>query len=274
MPPTATEVDGVIDRDRRSCSTMSAANTGLTRLAADPRRGRRTRSARAVSTTRRRPSRAARAPRRSISCARYDLGFRIRRLRLLARRLTELETRARGRRARADPRCDLRIARRLSRVQAHRHATRAARARCAGCGDDAGPLLDALAESHGPATLDAATDDALADGARAACRARSRRPMLLAYLGFPYFDVATLPLLQGEGLDEFDPIKVDRIAPDDAPSIRARRRRGDAEGHPVQQLRRLFQPRLSRERLSLGPAARRRADDRHRALDAARRGAR
>ena len=45
--------------------------------------------------------------------------------------------------------------------------------------------------------------------------------MLLAYLGFPYFDVATLPLLQGEGIDEFDAIKVDRIAPDDARSIRA-----------------------------------------------------
>ena len=44
---------------------------------------------------------------------------------------------------------------------------------------------------------------------------------LLAYLGFPYFDTATLPLLQGEGLDEFDPIKVDRIAPDDATSIRS-----------------------------------------------------
>ena len=33
-----------------------------------------------------------------------------------------------------------------------------------------------------------------------------RRPMLLAYLGFPFFDIATLPLLQGEGMDEFDPI--------------------------------------------------------------------
>ena len=30
-----------------------------------------------------------------------------------------------------------------------------------------------------------------------------------------------MPLLQGEGLDEFDPVKVDRIAPDDARSIRA-----------------------------------------------------
>ena len=40
-------------------------------------------------------------------------------------------------------------------------------------------------------------------------------------MGFPYFDTATLPLLQGEGLDEFDPIKVDRIAPDDAVAIRS-----------------------------------------------------
>ena len=49
----------------------------------------------------------------------------------------------------------------------------------------------------------------------------ARRTLLLTYLGFPYFDVATLPLLQGEGLDEFDPIKVDRISPDDATAIRA-----------------------------------------------------
>jgi len=45
--------------------------------------------------------------------------------------------------------------------------------------------------------------------------------MLLNYLGFPFVDVATLPLLQGEGLDEFDPIKVDRVSPDDARSIRS-----------------------------------------------------
>ena len=47
-----------------------------------------------------------------------------------------------------------------------------------------------------------------------------RRTLILAYLGYPYYDVATLPLLQGEGLDEFDPIKVDRISPNDAVAIR------------------------------------------------------
>ncbi|PSJ39706.1 patatin-like protein [Allosphingosinicella deserti] len=47
-----------------------------------------------------------------------------------------------------------------------------------------------------------------------------RRSLILTYLGFPFYDIATLPLLQGEGLDEFDPVKVDRISPDDAVAIR------------------------------------------------------
>jgi hypothetical protein len=47
-----------------------------------------------------------------------------------------------------------------------------------------------------------------------------RRRVLYAYLGFPFYDTVTLPLLRGEDLTEFDPVKVDRISPDDAPSIR------------------------------------------------------
>lgn len=47
-----------------------------------------------------------------------------------------------------------------------------------------------------------------------------KRRMLLTYLGFPFYDVATLPLFQREGLDEFNPAKVDRISPEDARSIR------------------------------------------------------
>jgi hypothetical protein len=45
--------------------------------------------------------------------------------------------------------------------------------------------------------------------------------MLLAYLGYPFYDAVTLPLLRGEGLTEFDPVKVDRISPDDCGSIRS-----------------------------------------------------
>jgi predicted acylesterase/phospholipase RssA len=67
--------------------------------------------------------------------------------------------------------------------------------------------------------FDADTDTAFAQ-AIAACPRTERRAPLLAYLGFPFYDVATYPLLQGEGLDEFDTIKVDRISPDEAQSIR------------------------------------------------------
>ena len=47
-----------------------------------------------------------------------------------------------------------------------------------------------------------------------------RRRVLLTYLGFPFYDVSTLPLLRNEGLTEYDPVKVDRISPEDAKAIR------------------------------------------------------
>ena len=47
-----------------------------------------------------------------------------------------------------------------------------------------------------------------------------RRRILLTYLGFSFYDITSLPLLPNEGLTEFDPIKVDRISPNDARSIR------------------------------------------------------
>ena len=47
-----------------------------------------------------------------------------------------------------------------------------------------------------------------------------KRRMLLTYLGFPYYDIATLPLLRNQDLTEFDPVKVDRISPEDATAIR------------------------------------------------------
>src|SRR3546814_5853894 len=49
---------------------------------------------------------------------------------------------------------------------------------------------------------------------------KGMRVMLLAYLGFLVDYIAILPILQGEGLDEYNPIKVDRIAPGDATAIR------------------------------------------------------
>jgi hypothetical protein len=68
--------------------------------------------------------------------------------------------------------------------------------------------------------LDEAADFAISEALDSLPKAE-RRILILAYLGFPFYDIATLPLLQGEGLDEFDPVKVDRISPDDATAIRS-----------------------------------------------------
>ncbi|MET4896029.1 patatin-like protein [Sphingomonadaceae bacterium jetA1] len=149
----------------------------------------------------------------------FDLGFRIRRLRLLARRLAELE----GDHSEAEL-APIRevvydsLATYLERQQGAWHAAMAHDIRL--LRNDAGAVLDQLQARLDLERLDGETDARLA-AALAELPRVARRTMLMTYLGFPYFDVATLPLLQGEGLDEFDPIKVDRIAPDDATAIRS-----------------------------------------------------
>ena len=153
----------------------------------------------------------------------FDVGFRIRRLRLMARRLEEIEAQqeegAAGDTGAMRDAIYASLAAYLDRQRADQypqlhHMVRRLR------GGDAAPVLDALGSALDLTTLDGETDGRLAD-AFATLDRPMRRALLLAYLGFPYFDTATLPLLQGEGLDEFDPIKVDRIAPDDATAIRS-----------------------------------------------------
>ena len=148
----------------------------------------------------------------------FDLGFRIRRLRMVARRLAELEdelTEAQLATAREAIYDALAGYLEAKRTDAHAKLRREVRV----MRGDAQPVLDLLAESLDLRGLDDATDVKMAAAFDGMAK-EVKRPLLLAYLGFPFFDVATLPLLQGEGLDEFDPIKVDRIAPEDAGSIR------------------------------------------------------
>ncbi len=83
---------------------------------------------------------------------------------------------------------------------------------------DPADVPDLLARRWNLRALDGATDAALATAIAGLPRERRREP-LFAYLGFAFYDVATYALLQGEGFDEFDPVKVDRIAPDDARSL-------------------------------------------------------
>ncbi|MFM5930672.1 MAG: patatin-like protein [Novosphingobium sp.] len=152
----------------------------------------------------------------------HDLQHRVRRLRLLARRLTQDWD--------GDPAVlpdDREFARdavyqalavyfendgseRLGAVFAELAANVAA---------DPGAVLDHIAAARDLRGADLVADSILADAMSVMPKAL-RRKVLLAYLGFPFYDVVTFPFLHGEGLNEFDPVKIDRISPDDCNSIR------------------------------------------------------
>ena len=80
-------------------------------------------------------------------------------------------------------------------------------------------LIDHLANQRDLVAADLQADKILCE-ALLALPDEARRTMLLGYLGYALYDIATLPLLQDEGFDEFDPVKVDRISPEDATTIR------------------------------------------------------
>ena len=83
-----------------------------------------------------------------------------------------------------------------------------------------GAVLDHVAEKRGLMELDTRAEEALA-AALSEMPRELRRRMMYAYLGFPFYDVATLPILGTQGMNEFEPVKVDRISPEDAQSIRS-----------------------------------------------------
>jgi patatin-related protein len=152
----------------------------------------------------------------------HDLGYRIRRLRFLARRLAEdLDSAAPADYEAIEAMHDviydclsLYIERETIEYLGDDFLTLAEHAET-----QPGAMLDQLAQARDLASADSIVDSKLAE-ALASLPKVEKRSMLLAFLGFPFYDIATLPLLQGEGLDEFDPIKVDRISPEDAKTIR------------------------------------------------------
>lgn len=152
----------------------------------------------------------------------HDIAFRIRRLRLMARRLSvDWENDARISEADREQAKTLvydSLALYFEResvdwlgaqfvADAHRVL------------DNAGVALDALQRLRDLPGVDHQVETMFSE-ALATMSKPLRRSMLLTYLGFPFFDIATLPLLHNEGLTEFDPVKVDRISPEDARSIR------------------------------------------------------
>lgn len=148
----------------------------------------------------------------------HDLGFRVRRLRFLARELdTSVETKHEAR----DSACE--AMRGAIFTALGLYLEREGDSWLAGldlpADAEVGAWLDAIAARRDLTAVDTEAD-ALIAAALADLAKDDRRILLLAYLGYPFYDIATLPLLQGEGFDEFDPIKIDRISPSDATAIR------------------------------------------------------
>lgn len=150
----------------------------------------------------------------------HDVGYRIRRLRLLARRLDDVAGLGSG----VDP-----VAGEAMRDAIYKvlglYLDRETRDFYESVSIteadlvDAGALIDRIGVHRGLTSIDDVADALIAEGL-AKLPKDARRAMAFTYLGFPFYDAATMPLLQGEGDGEFDPIKIDRISPDDATAIR------------------------------------------------------
>jgi len=154
----------------------------------------------------------------------HDVAFRVRRLRFLARRLSAAaeqedagELTVAGRSAMLEMLYDAIALYSERQLVSWFSADMREQARDAL--DDPAGAIEAIALFRNLRALDDLVDDRFAAAAMR-LDLEERRALLKAYLGFPFYDIATFPLLQGEGLDEYDPIKVDRISPEDAVAIR------------------------------------------------------
>jgi patatin-related protein len=154
----------------------------------------------------------------------FDLEFRTRRLRFMIRRvnaITETTIDDAQRRGLEAMKAGL-----YAIVEAHQARQRpdffgpTMRAAAANAGGDAADALTVLARGLDLKSLDQQSDAALVTLFEGLPTRALRTRLLRAYIGFPFFDIAMLPLLQGDAIDEFDEIKVDRLSPDDALSLR------------------------------------------------------
>ena len=154
----------------------------------------------------------------------FDLEFRIRRLRFVIRRLSILAVTVEDpvdRRAVEQLKAALytMLAPYLERRRPTFY-TESVRAEAGAAALETPGALTGLGRAMDLKPLDDATDAQLVEVLGAKLPSQIRKALLRAYLGFPFYDIAMLPLLEGDGLDEFDEILVDRISPDDAVAIR------------------------------------------------------
>lgn len=152
----------------------------------------------------------------------HDLGFRIRRLRLLARRLSEdwedIDAANPEARERARSAVYYALSLYFDR-EAHGALGSDFGAVARQFDADPGAVLAEIAKRRQLPATDLVVDALLVEALSGMPKELKRR-VLLTYLGFPFYDTVTLPLLRGEGSTEFEPAKVDRISPVDCNAIR------------------------------------------------------
>lgn len=166
---------------------------------------------------------------------RFDVTFRIRRLQFLIRRLNQHEgDRALSESARTTldgfKQCAYEFMERCYRLRRSEDMDEDLVERLvAACGrvplpeEEAFSLLEALAESLDLQTLDRELDEAFFEFHQRLDSEALREAVLGDYMGFPVYDVLLLApgSLEG-GPDPLTPIRVERISPEDAPTLAAR----------------------------------------------------
>ncbi|WP_349357357.1 patatin-like protein [Stappia sp.] len=83
-----------------------------------------------------------------------------------------------------------------------------------------GRLIDALSQAMGLAELDRLADDVFSVMVLNYLPEPLRLALVGGYVGFAFYDLVTLPVLRGTVIAEYNEIKVDRISPADANTLR------------------------------------------------------
>ncbi|WP_281302322.1 MULTISPECIES: patatin-like protein [unclassified Iodidimonas] len=161
---------------------------------------------------------------------RFDVRYRIRRMRFMIRRVNELYREL----LRDDGACDPRLARawlnslkaslyrQVDEIRSRDQWPRCDAATNGPATDQAAidALMEQMAAQMNLPAADIDLDQLLAQAGTHCPDAYLWRELVIAYLGFAYYDVLTFPMSHWKSLDELDDIKVDRISVNDANSLR------------------------------------------------------
>ncbi|MBO6894378.1 MAG: patatin-like protein [Roseibium sp.] len=92
-------------------------------------------------------------------------------------------------------------------------------ARSSGAAENVVPILENMTQMMGLSDLDRLQDDLFTETARDLFDKQRHTALMRTYIGFPYYDLITFPVLQRNDFAEVTEILVDRISPRDAANL-------------------------------------------------------